>query len=1280
MSPFGKRFHRNFGKSLAYGALACFVATSGTGFAALTDISNVPLASTTSAQVKPNIMYLMDTSGSMAWGHMPDNEESYISKVGYKNYRCNTMYYNPNITYVAPKNADGSNFPDQSFTAAKYNGYSGTTTVNLSTSFLAYDANTLSGSSSDTAQAAYYYSYSGTQTLTYNQAPCIDSPGTSPFAATGGGTWTKVIVSATSGPGGSDERTNFANWYSYYRTRIMMMKSAASRSFVQLTNSYRVGFITISPGSPVSSNYYLPIADFDATQKSNWFTKLFAQTPNSSTPLREALSRVGRHYAGKQDGINNGMTGDPVLYACQQNFTILTTDGYWNGNSGDKLDSTAVGNEDGDLAVAPRPMWDGTQGSSTISTDQSNEYRYRSSGCPSGQQRIQYRTTTTTTTTFYDSGGTAVGAPTVSTVGPTSWATADWLTPACTASAPALPNPNPQRPTGVALPQPPSGCAAWPCSSTGAGTGGSTGSLADVAQYYYNTDLRPAGSLAADGVTDVSADIVPATGQGSEDDKATWQHMTTFTMGLGLSGTLVFKPDYRTSTTGDFADIRAGTKSWPVPSADSPTALDDLWHAAANGRGQFFSAADPDTVIDGLASALAGINARVASAAAAATSNLEPVAGDNFAYTAKYVTGKWTGEVEAHEINLDTGDVNSAVVWSAQTKLDAKAKNACDNRSIYLFRSGATDNLASFTWDTSACDGSGAPTGSASTGLSASEQANFGSAQVALLSQYPSMTDGTGGKVDQRTAAAGANLVNFVRGQRGKEGFVANDLNTLYREREHVLGDIINAQPVYVKGPFADYTDSGYSAYKSANANRTPMVYAAANDGMLHAFYAGTSASDTQGGQEAWAVIPSMVLPNLYKLADDNYANNHTYSVDGTPSVGDIYDTTAGSWKTILVAGLNSGGKGYYALDVTNPVAPKGLWEFKWSSTCYDSANSATWGADCHVGYTFGNPLVSKLADGTWVVFVTSGYNNVSSPAGAGDGVGYLYVLNAATGRIIYKLSTGTGSAGSPSGLNHITNWVDNTMVDNTTLRVYGVDLLGNIWRFDVNDTIAPSGREATRLATAKSPDGTGQPITTRPELAEVGNDPFVYVATGRLVGASDIPNLQVQSIYAIKDPLTATAYADLRTSLKKMTMTVVGSGASATRTINCDAQCTSTDGWFVDLPDSGERVNVDMRLQLGTLVVASNVPQTTACTIGGYSWLNYLNFATGTAVANSPGLAVSQKLSSSLAVGLNIIRLPSGKTVVISTTSDAKQTTIPAPFDTPNPTGKRVSWREMAQ
>ena len=612
-----------------------------------------------------------------------------------------------------------------------------------------------------------------------------------------------------------------------------------------------------------------------------------------------------------------------------------------------------------------------------------------------------------------------------------------------------------------------------------------------------------------------------------------------------------------------------------------------------------------------------------------------------------------------------------------------RSSNACDNRKIMLFRSGATNNLVNFTWNTQACDGAGNPTGAADTGLNAAEQANFGAVNVSLLSQYPSMTDGTLATIDQRTPAAGANLVNFLRGQRGLENFVTDVANELYRKRDHVLGDIVDGQPVYVRAPFATYGDAGYAAFAAANAGRTPMLYVAANDGMLHAFYAGTSDVDPQGGKEAWAIIPTSVLPNLYTLADANYQNVHRYFVDGTPTVSDVYDGT--NWKTLLVGGLNDGGRSFYALDVTDPVNPKGMWEFNWSSTVCPAnpANATGNTADCHLGLSFGHPVISKLSDGTWVVMVTSGYNNVNATPQAGDGGGYLYVLNALTGQILYKIPTGVGDATTPSGLAQINNFVDKALLNNTTVRVYGTDLLGNIWRFDVNDNTPPAGREATLVGTATDGGGTPQPITIRPELTQFGSQPMLFVGTGELLGATDVSDVQTQSIYGIVDPVVgpATAYPNLRTSLAPLTMTQVGSGLGAYRTITCNgttAQCSTTNGWRIDLPDSGERVNVQMQLRSGTLIVGSNVPQISACSAGGYSWLNYLNYSSGLAVSSSPGLSVSEEVANSLIVGLTVIQVTDGSKKAIVTTSDAGVLTHDIAINTVPPSAKRVSWREI--
>ncbi len=1289
--------------SVAYVTLATMVLAQGEAFAQVTDIATAPLASASTALVKPNILFVLDDSGSMSWSHMPDSIfdnpsdtvnwqvtaegglgwTGLLDKVGYRNHLCNTIYYNPSVKYLPPRKSDGTSYPNASFIDAEYDPYTdpGNNKRDLSGKFRAFDDNTCwnsgqncSGYYTEVEQSAYYWRWKGsgspvdakfTNLRTGECAKRISSPGSN---------WEKVTVGATSGPGGTDERTNFANWYSYYRTRIMMMKAAASRAFIQLGSQYRVGMITINPGSDVSSDKYLAIADFDPTQKTAWWAKLFKQEPSGGTPLRQALSRAGRHFAGYQDGINKGMAGDPVQYSCQQNFTILTTDGYWNGAGGVQLNGTsAIGNHDNTLSDpnSPRPIWDGSTTSASITTTttvtyyQNNKRADGTTNCVGSRRSNWYQTKTDTVTTSM-SGTVALGSTTNST-------TTNTIYDECR-NTPGLP-------AGVTLNQP----VTTTSTSSSGGTAASSNSLSDVAQYYYINDLRtnttkPTGALGKD----VTSNNVPSGGTGAEDDKAAWQHMTTFTLGLGLTGQLLYQADYISATTGDYADIRTGAKTWPIPVADSPTALDDLWHTAVNGRGQFFSASNPDSVVSGLVEALTGINARVASASAAATSNLEPVAGDNFAYTASYMTAEWTGELTAKTIDLTTGIVSTTPVWSAQSKLDKKVGKFCDNRSVYLFRGSVTGKLVDFKWNTQACDATGAPTGSSITTLDSTEQGYFGDTVVKLFSHYGSMTDGASGTVNQRGAAAGANLVNFLRGQNGNEGFIANDLNKLYRNRTHVLGDIVNAQPVFVRAPFAQYNDAGYAAFKSAQASRTPMVYTAANDGQLHAFYAGTSATDPQGGEEAWSFIPTMVIDKLWKLADNNYANLHDYFTDGTPSVGDVYDATASAWKTILVGGLNGGGRGYYAVDVTSPAAPKGLWEFK-QGACYDPASSLPQFTDCNLGYSFGNATISKIAwsgytAGRWVVFVTSGYNNINGDAN--DGKGYLYALDAVTGQILLKIGTGVGSAAKPSGLGKINNWVNDTVTNNYTERVYGVDLLGNIWRFDVNDLYGSAGREAFLVATVKDGSGNPQPITTKPEIAEVGSPPapFVYVATGRYLGGSDIGNTQKQSIYAIRDDLGATAAIDPRSTLIGRTVSTATSGAVTYRTVSCSYNCTATTdrGWFVDLPDSGERVNVDLKLQLGTLTAASNVPQNTECSIGGYSYLNFLDYKTGLAVATAVNKSIGYKVADSLAVGINVVRLPGGKTVVIVTTSDSKQTTGEQPVSAPGPGGRRLSWREL--
>lgn len=1414
-----------------------------TARAATTDIANAPLASSGNTSVKPNIMFILDDSGSMDWEYLPDSVNNNNSKFCYRNYNYNGVYYNPNVTYALPVNADGTSYANSVFTAALVSGFSGsTTTKNLSTQFRA--------GSDGSDQAAYYYKYTGTSPATPVRGTCYADS-----------SYTKVTVSSTSGPGGTDERQNFANWYTYYRDRMHTMKSAAGRAFKDIGNNFRVGFSTIGyTGVDSTDSRFLKIADFDSTQKSTWYSKLYGTAPSGSTPLRPALAKAGRIYAGQL------LTGanDPVQYSCQQNFTILSTDGYWNTGletssyGPDRVDgSTNVGQQDG---TAPRPMYDGATVTRSTSQIQQSQSRISqsTSQLQSRMQQIQQRTQqiqqgtnaiqqvtgqlykrhssnggsswgdwaavstcaedssgsgrdqcivgSLETRTSSNSGSTWSGWSAASScttdnsgsgrrqcritqnwvaaasctpthtgsagsynwtggsaavdcqTGATTWSDVSSCTPSdtvvcqtadtgwvnassCTASGPTngltvtcqttdtgwvgVSSCTPSSSggatttcqtvatgptyvasctaasassgnnwtqttcattvispaTGVAscTPAAPSAgnnyvvtscntvttgpttvasCTAaaaaagnsWTTTTCGTGSGGYSDTLADVAMYYYQTDLRTSALGNCTGAS-AGVDLCENNVPGSGDDINSQQHMTTFTLGLGVDGTLGYTDDYKSGGSADYNAIVQGTKNWPNPIANSGAErIDDLWHAAVDGRGVYYSARDPDTLVTGISNALAGVTARAGSAAAAATSNLEPVAGDNYVFIALYRTVFWDGDLQAKTIDPITGDISATSVWTAQPLLDLKVSASSDTRTIYTFDSGAANKLKSFLWAS----------------LNATEQGYFNNVCTGAnqLSQCASLT------AAEQTAASGENLVKYLRGQNGNEG-------TLYRDRDHVLGDMVTSQPVYVKKPPFEYVDAGYATFRdSTQASRTPMVYVAANDGMLHAFNGDT-------GQEEWTYIPPMVMGNLYRLADKTYSANHRYYVDGSPTVADICPNapasacTGAQWKTILVGGFNAGGRGYYALDITNPATPKALWNF-------------TTAVDADMGYSFGNPVVTKRKDGTWVVAVTSGYNNFSS----GNGQGYLYILNADTGAVLEKIGTGAGDTTTPSGLAKINVWV-NEATDNTAERFYGGDLLGNIWRFNLDSGTPPGAPVSTAGAAVKLAElGTTQPITTKPELTIVpysGVDyTVVQFGTGRYLGNSDLSDTSQQSIYALKDNLTGTGLGTVRTNgvLVQQTMSnFTGTSGEQLRTTSLNpVDWANKSGWYVDLNPAnsspGERVNVDVQLQLGSLTVATNVPSTNACNVGGYSFLYNFDFKSGQYLQTATQHAVGARLTSgAMVAGMSNVQLGSGQLKIYITTTggDLEEHDTPS-APTSSGTANRVSWRELIQ
>lgn len=1223
---------------------------------AATDIANAPLSLSSTEIVKPNVMFILDDSGSMDETYSPDTANFGSDKLGAKSSHCNGMYFNPLVTYKPPVDSLGASYADSIFGEAQSNGYvTSRNTTNLNNSV--------------------YYVYKGSHPLhldfKYKTNGSVDD--TTAFytecntnASNNPVNFTKYTVTTSSS---AALQTNFANWYSYYRTRMLTMKTAAGLAFKSIGPTYRVGYSTIGySGTDSGNNDFLNLGDFDPTQKEKFYTKLYQASPTHWTPLRAALSKAGRLYAGQL------LTGenDPVQYSCQQNFTILSTDGYWNtneesGSYGPKAinGSTNVGNQDG---AESRPMHDGTSVADVTTTTAKITVTGSNPSRTSVDRVVVNGQTITSGATTSDRNATNINtvasrlAGKIDRNGYTATAVDNVVTIKAPTSAGSI--------TFTPVVTIASGnmtftVTAFSSVTTPVTSGGVSNSLADVAAYYYNTDLRTTALGNCSG-SKTGVDLCKNDVLGSGVDDKTSQHMTTFTLGLGVNGRLAYTEDYLSGTSVDFQAIKNGTKAWPDPIANAgPERIDDLWHAAVNGRGTYFSAQTPDSLVTGIVKALTGAKVRDGSGAAAATSNLEPVAADNFLFLATFRTTHWDGDLKAKTIDPNTGALSAAVSWSAQQKLDAKVSADSDTRTIYTYDGSATaagSKLKLFAWD-----------------QLTDEKAYFNGicASTQPLTQCVDTVLGPNLSDTQKTNISGENLLKFIRGQTGLENRTTNVLvNRLYREREHVLGDMIGSQPVYVRAPPFAYVDDGYDDFKFAQKDRLAMVYVAANDGMLHAFEATIGAGTS--GTEKWAYIPPMVLPNLYKLADRNYATNHQYYVDGTPTLGDVCPsapaaTCSGSeWKSILVGGLNSGGQGYYALDVTNPGSPKALWNF-------------TVANDTGMGLSYGNPIITKLPGGQWVAAFTSGYNN-------DGGKGHLYVLNAYTGALIAKLDTTAGSTDTPSGLAKINAWIDST-TDNTAKRFYGGDLLGNLWRFEIDDRTGGIGRRVTALAELGNVSPVGlQPISIKPELSEITergvNYAVVSIGTGRYLGESDLDNNDIQSVYTIKDDLSTTGLGKVRTAGVLVKQELIAGNNGSTRTTSTNSvSWADKAGWYLDLDLSvnakgerlGERVNVDMQNQLGLLTFAGNVPEANACTPGGYAWVYSLDYRTGQFVAGSVNNVAGRRLDG-LVAGLKTLKLTTGKTITLVTDTGGTINVLDDPTSNPG-TGlgaRRVSWREL--
>lgn len=605
--------------------------------------------------------------------------------------------------------------------------------------------------------------------------------------------------------------------------------------------------------------------------------------------------------------------------------------------------------------------------------------------------------------------------------------------------------------------------------------------------------------------------------------------------------------------------------------------------AAEYGTGLYLLANDEAQLTAVLQAALSDIEARTSSAASVAT-NSTRLASDTFIYQARFSSGDWGGQLLAYPIGaegeiatLDPDGVprlGATAGWNAAQVLPAPV-----DRNIYTYDPGAAlgSRGRSFQW----------------ADLTAAQQAELD------IEPISAVADGLGEK-----------RVEYLRG----DGSLEISLGGPFRNRSSKLGDIINSDPTFVGKqnfgfdalPGAEGTEYRTFRQTAAYENRSPMVYVAANDGMLHGF-------DALTGVERLAYMPNAVYPQLRYLTDQSFNTNHRLINDGAPRALDAY--LEGTWKTILLGSLGGGGRGIYALDVSDPDnfgAGDVMWEFT-------NANDAS------MGVAIPQSTIARLYSGDWAALVPNGYNS--------GGNAVLFILDLRTGAIIRKIDTGIGG---DNGLSSVTPVdVDG---DRITDYIYAGDLQGNMWKFDVTSSSEADWGVALGglpLYTACSADPctavNRQPITARPE---VGISPpagyFVYFGTGRYFAVGDNGvGTGANTIYAIRDKNAKGAMPEAIPGPGRATL--VQQSVLNEQTIDFDGTIENIrvttnfpifdedDGWYLDLPTTGERQVSNPILRAGRLIFTTVIPSGDQCSAGGTSWLMELDALTGSRLEESP-------------------------------------------------------------
>lgn len=569
--------------------------------------------------------------------------------------------------------------------------------------------------------------------------------------------------------------------------------------------------------------------------------------------------------------------------------------------------------------------------------------------------------------------------------------------------------------------------------------------------------------------------------------------------------------------------------------------------AQAGGTTTPYYADDSDTLHTALNNVFTDIISRNSAASSVALNSGYVSSGDKV-YQARFSSTDWSGELLAIPLT-PTGALPADLISSAAWRASAAIKSQTANSRVILTTKASSGRGIPFRWPSNAF-------------YPGANEIDL--TQMGLLNISPVTTNSDG---------KGSLRLNYLRGDRSQE--------PTFRTRSSVLGDIINSSPILVKTPQANFINPSYLAFKNTYANRNPIIYVGANDGMLHGINANT-------GKEVLAYVPNAVFNNLNQLTNPNYS--HRYYVDGSPNASDVQYANS-SWHTVVASGMGAGAQGIFALDVTNPnnfteANANDIVNFE-----YTSAN------DSDIGNIQGAPAIVKMNNGKWAAVFGNGWNNT------GSGHSALFVVDIETGSLIKKISTGVGTPVTQNGLS--TPSIIDSDGNGTADYAYAGDVYGNMWKFDLNNINTNEWKVALNGAPLFN-TGTTKPITAQPEVTPSPNGGYmVLFGTGLYLQNADLSSTAGQSFYGVWDNNAAVTASQL------VAQSITPSGTFRTVTTNAVNYATKK-GWFVNLPLVGERSVTDPVIAGGKIFFSTLTPSNLSCSYGGTSWLMSLDYLNG--------------------------------------------------------------------